>query len=242
MMQMLTRNIAVVEDNDNTAKSIIDLIEKYKQDNQVNLNVIRFTNADDFLEDYQQIYSVVLMDIQMPGTDGMSAAYKLREIDKTISIIFITTMVQYAQKGYEVNAVSFMVKPVNYFDFSLKFKKALDISAMNENRNITLNTKNGICRISTDKIIYVEIIKHRLFYHLVDDVIEMTGVLSEVENTLKEYGFLRCNQCYLVNPRFIISVQGKELHIGNTSLQISRPRYNQFMKDLTNWYAGRINC
>ena len=235
------RNIAIVEDNDNAAKIISDHIEKYMEENQIELNIVRFNNADLFLANYQQIYSVILMDIQMPGTDGMSAAYKLREVDKTVSIIFITTMVQFAQKGYEVNAISFMVKPVNYYDFSLKFKKALDISVMNENRNITLNTKNGICRISTDKIIYVEIIKHRLFYHLVDEVIEMTGVLSEVEATLKDFGFLRCNQCYLVNPKFILSVKGKEIFVANTSLQISRPRYNQFMKDLTNWYAGRIN-
>ena len=238
---MQIRNIAVIEDNDNASKNIFELIEKYKKEHQVQLNVIRFTNADDFLNNYKEIYSVVLMDIQLPGTDGMSAAFKLREIDKIVSIIFITTMVQFAQKGYEVNAVSFMVKPVSYYDFSLKFKKALDIAIMNENRNISLNTKNGICRISTDKIIYVEIVKHKLIYHLVDEDIEMTGVLNDTEEELKEYGFLRCNQCYLVNPRFIISVKGKEVFIGNTSLQISRPRYNKFMKDLTNWYAGRIN-
>ena len=238
---MRIRNIAVIEDNDNASKNIFELIEKYKKEHQVQLNVIRFNNADDFLNNYKEIYSVVLMDIQLPGTDGMSAAFKLREIDKIVSIIFITTMVQFAQKGYEVNAVSFMVKPVSYYDFSLKFKKALDIAIMNENRNISLNTKNGICRISTDKIIYIEIVKHKLIYQLVDEDIEMTGVLNDTEEELKEYGFLRCNQCYLVNPRFIISVKGKEVFIGNTSLQISRPRYNKFMKDLTNWYAGRIN-
>lgn len=235
------RNIAIIEDNDNAANTLYEHINKFMEENQIELNLIRFTNADDFLSNYQQIYAVVLMDIQLPGIDGMSAAYKLREIDKSVSIIFITTMLQFAQKGYEVNAVSFMVKPVNYYDFSMKFKKALNISVMNENRNVILNTKNGICRISTDKIMYIEIIKHKLIYHLVDEIIEVTGVLSEVENKLKDYGFLRCNQCYLVNPRFIISVKGKEVIIANTSLQISRPKYNQFMKDLTNWYAGRIN-
>lgn len=235
------RNIAIVEDNDQYASVISEYIHKYMNENNVELNVIRFNNADDFLKDYQQIYSVILMDIQMPGIDGMKASYELRKIDKTVSIIFITSMVQFAQKGYEVNAVSFMLKPINYYDFSLKLKKALDISTMNENRNITINTKNGICRISTDKIIYVEIIKHKLVYHLVDELIEMTGVLSEVESRLNEYGFLRCNQCYLVNPKYIVAVKGKELIIGNETLQISRPRYNQFMKDLTNWFAGRLN-
>lgn len=235
------RNIAIVEDNDQYASVISEYIHKYMNENNVELNVIRFNNADDFLANYQQIYSVILMDIQMPGIDGMNASYELRKIDKTVSIIFITSMVQFAQKGYEVNAVSFMLKPINYYDFALKFKKALDISLMNQNRNITLNTKNGICRISTDKIMYVEIIKHKLIYHLVDELIEMTGVLSEVEERLNEYGFLRCNQCYLVNPKFIVAVKGKEVIIGNEYLQISRPRYNQFMKDLTNWFAGRLN-
>ena len=235
------RNIAIVEDNDQYALVITEYINNFMKENNIELNIIRFNNADDFLANYQQIYSVILMDIQMPGIDGMNASYELRKIDKTVSIIFITSMVQFAQKGYEVNAVSFILNPINYYDFALKFKKALDISLMNQNRNITLNTKNGICRISTDKIMYVEIIKHKLIYHLVDELIEMTGVLSEVEERLNEYGFLRCNQCYLVNPKFIVAVKGKEVIIGNEYLQISRPRYNQFMKDLTNWFAGRLN-
>ena len=209
------RNIATVEDNDQYALVITEYINNFMKENNIELNIIRFNNADDFLANYQQIYSVILMDIQMPGIDGMNASYELRKIDKTVSIIFITSMVQFAQKGYEVNAVSFMLKPINYYDFALKFKKALDISLMNQNRNITLNTKNGICRISTDKIMYVEIIKHKLIYHLVDELIEMTGVLSEVEERLNEYGFLRCNQCYLVNPKFIVAVKGKEVIIGN---------------------------
>lgn len=233
------KNIAIVEDNDNYAGIIIDYISQYMKENNEELNIIRFNNADDFLKDYQQIYSVILMDIQMPGIDGMNASFEIRKIDKTVSIIFITSMVQFAQKGYEVNAVSFMLKPINYYDFSLKLKKALDISIMNENRNITLSTKNGICRISTDKIMYVEIIKHKLIYHLVDELIEITGVLSEVEQKLNEYGFLRCNQCYLVNPKFIRTVIGKEVLVGSDYLAISRPRYNQFMKDLTNWFNGK---
>ena len=235
------RNIAIVEDNDEYVEVITNFINQYKQENNEELNIIRYRTADDFLKNYQQIFSTVLMDIQMPGTDGMTAAFELRKIDKTVSIIFITSLVQFAQKGYEVNAVSFLLKPINYYDFSLKLKKALDINLMNEIRNITLNTKNGICRISTDKIMYVEIIKHKLIYHLVDEDIEITGVLSEVEKELSNYSFLRCNQCYLVNPKFIVAVKGKEVLVGKVYLQISRPRYAQFMKDLTNWFAGRVN-
>lgn len=125
-----------------------------------------------------------------------------------------------------------------YYDFSLKFKKALDIYLMNEERSFTVNAPGGLCRISTDKLMYVEIISHRLHYHLIDGVIEMTGVLSAVERELSAFGFLRCNTCYLVNPKFIVRVKGSEVQVGDRTLQISRPRRAEFMEGLTNWYAG----
>lgn len=232
------KNIAIVEDEDFAADLLKSYIDKYSEQTGQRFNVERFRNAVDFLKGYKSVYAVVFMDIQMPNMDGMSAAVELRKTDKTVSIIFITNLVQFAQKGYEVDAVAYLIKPVNYFDFALKFRKALDIYLMHEKQDITIETSNGICRISTDKLMYVEIIRHRLRYHLVDSIVEVTGVLSKVEEELKHYGFLRCNQCYLVNPKFIMSVNGLSVTVGNEQLAISRPRKNSFMADLANWYAG----
>lgn len=233
------KNIAIVEDEKGAAETLRDYIAKYAEENGQQFNVVRFKNAADFLEDYKAIYAVVFMDIQMPKMNGMDGAMELRKLDKTVSIIFITNLVQYSQKGYEVDAVSFLVKPVSYFDFSLKFRKALNIYVMNEERSITIKYRGGLCRISTDKLMYVEIIAHRLYYHLIDDDIEITGVLSEVEKELSEYGFLRCNSCYLVNPKFVVAVKGNEVQVGNRTLQISRPRRAAFLAELANWYAGQ---
>lgn len=233
------RNIAVVEDEDMAADLLISYIQRYSQLSGEKFNVSRFTNAADFLENYRAIYAVVFMDIQMPKMNGMDGAMELRKLDKTVSIIFITNLVQYSQKGYEVDAVSFLVKPVSYFDFSLKFRKALNIYVMNEERSITIKYRGGLCRTSTDKLMYVEIIAHRLYYHLIDDDIDITGVLSEVEKELSEYGFLRCNSCYLVNPKFVVAVKDNEVQVGNRTLQISRPRRAAFLAELANWYAGQ---
>lgn len=233
------RNIAIVEDEDEAAAKLTDYIKKYAAAFGQEFEVTRFTNAADFLSDYKAVYAVVFMDIQMPKMNGIDGAVELRKLDKTVSIIFITNLVQFAQKGYEVDAVSFLVKPVSYFDFSLKFRKALDIYVMNEERSITIKYQGGLCRISTDKLMYVEIITHRLYYHLIDGDLEVTGVLSEVERELREYGFLRCNKCYLVNPKFIVSVKGFDLQVGNRTLQISRPRRAAFLAELASWYAGQ---
>ena len=233
------RNVAIVEDEDFAANILKEYIEIYTEKTGKQFHVVRFRNGIDFLDHYQSDYSVVFMDIQMPQKNGMDIAFRLREIDKTVSIIFVTNLSQYAQKGYEVDAVGYLIKPVAYYDFAMKFRKALDIYAMHEEQRITVAVSGGFCRISTDKLMYVEVVRHRLYYHLVDDVIEVTGVLSKVENELKEYGFMRCNQCFLVNPKFVVGVKGYDVQVGNETLTISRPRKSAFMEELTAWFAGQ---
>lgn len=233
------KNIVIVEDEDIAAERLSVYIRKYAEVSNQNFKVVRYRNAEDFIANYKPVYAVVFMDIQMPGMNGMDAAVELRKIDKTVSLIFITNLVQYAQKGYEVDAVSYLVKPVSYYDFSLKFCKALDVYIMNEERNITIKYRGGQCRISTDKLMYVEIMAHRLYYHLIDDVLEVTGVLTDVERELKDYGFLRCNKCYLVNPKFVVGINGFDLQVGNQTLRISRPRRAAFLAELANWYSGK---
>lgn len=232
------RNIAIVEDEDLAAQALIDHIKQYEAQTGQSFQIFRFANGADFLQDYRAVYAVVFLDVQMPRMNGLETALQLRRCDKNVSIIFITNLVQYALKGYEVDAVSYLIKPVSYYDLSMKFKKALDIYLLNEDRSFTVNTPGGLCRISTDKLMYVEIMNHRLFYHLIDDVIEMTGVLSGVEQQLSRFGFLRCNKCYLVNPKFIVKVKGSTVQVGDNLLQISRPRRAAFLAELANWYAG----
>lgn len=234
----MIRNVAIVEDEDKASMLLTESIKQYEKEFSCQFNITRFKTADDFLDQYTPIYAVVFMDIQMEGTDGIKASFKLREVDKLVSIIFITNLTQYAQKGYEVDAIGYLLKPVSYHDFALKFKKALDAYVMIEPRNVLVNLASGMCHISCDKLVYVEVIKHRLYYHLVDGVLETTGVLSVAEKTLEPFGFLRCNSCYLVNPNFVIGVKGQLLEIGNETLTISRPRRAEFLNKLALWFSN----
>ena len=65
-----------------------------------------------------------------------------------------------------------------------------------------------------------------------------TASREKVEKELESYGLLRCNSCYLVNPKFIRSVRGLELSIGDETLRISRPKRQQFITRLTEWFSG----
>lgn len=234
-------NIAIVEDNDDDAKLLESHIARISETEKVTYNVKRFHSAVEFLKEYQPIYAVVLLDVEMPEMNGVEASFEIRKNDKTCSIIFVTNLIQYAQKGYEVDAVAYLLKPVQYFDFALKFKKALDIYALNENKDFSVKSAKGPCRISTSKLMFVEVVRHRLYYHLVEETLEVTGTITKAEEELKAFGFLKCNQCYLINPRFISKIQGFEITVGNSTLLISRPRKKAFLEELANWYSGVKN-
>ena len=85
------------------------------------------------------------MDIQMRFMDGMTAAEKIRTLDHEVIIMFITNMIQYAVRGYEVDAMDYVVKPVEYFAFSQKLDKAIG-RMKRQCRHIYRSPRRTVCR------------------------------------------------------------------------------------------------
>ena len=120
---MLT--IAIVEDDLEYQKQLQKYIEEYGKEHELQYKITVFQNGLNFLEDYKGGCDLIFMDIAMPHMDGMETAAKLRKRGDETCLIFITSMAQYALKGYEVNAFDFLVKPLVYELFCIKFEKAL---------------------------------------------------------------------------------------------------------------------
>lgn len=92
-------------------------------------------------------FDIVLMDIAMPHMNGLEAARRLRGIDSSVCLIFITTLAQYAIRGYEVDALDFLVKPVQYELFRLKLEKALYYISKTTSASYAIVTAAGMRRV-----------------------------------------------------------------------------------------------
>ncbi len=230
--------IAIVEDEQRAAARLYEYFEKFQTDQQVDLQLTRFVNGIDFLEGFHGNFDLVMMDIEMPGINGMEAAKKLREKDSEVVLVFVTNMAQYAVKGYEVDAMDFIVKPVKYADFAFKMKRVLHALSIRKQPQITITTSSGMKRTNLSKLKYVEVNKHNLIYHFTDEDVSVRGSLSKIEDELRENNFMKCNNCYLVNPKHITEVKGYTVTVGNEELAISHPRKKAFMQELNAWIAG----
>ncbi|WP_230202401.1 LytR/AlgR family response regulator transcription factor [Paenibacillus ihumii] len=229
---MLIR-IAIVEDDEKEAQLLEGYIHKYGKTSQNLFHIEWFKDALHLLDNYNPVYDIIFMDIEMSHLNGMEAAIKLRKLDDVVTLIFVTNMAKYAVKGYEVDALDFMVKPVRYATFSMKFKKALSKLSSNKDISIMVSRKGGIQRLTSRQIIYIEVTGHKLKYHLNDEIVEGHGSLSDLEKQLQVCNYLRCNACYLINPQYISQVQNYTVTMSNgDELKISRPRKKAFMLQL----------
>ena len=229
--------VAIVEDQEKEAKRLQDFIHRYHEESGEEFQVTHYPDALVFLDGYAGV-DLVFMDIEMPYMNGMESSLRLREKDKQAVLIFVTNMAQYAVKGYEADAFDFIVKPVVYADFSFKMKRALAAVEMRRPREVTIASREGFVRIRAEELLYVEVRGHDLTWHQSGGKnISVRGKISEVESRLESFGFLRCHNSFLVNPRHIESVAGYVLKIGGEELPISHPRKKEFLEKLTRFYG-----
>lgn len=226
-------SIAIVEDDELEASILEEYIKKHGEENKKEFYISKYSDAINLLNNYKPVYDIIFMDIEMPYLNGMEAAVKLRELDNVVTLIFVTNMANYAIKGYEVAAFDFIVKPVRYATFTMKFRKALARISANEEVNIVVSQRVGIVRLTSRKIIYIEVEGHRLTYHLSDGVVKGHGSLTDLEKQLQICNFLRCHASYLINTQYISHVQGDTVTMTNgDELRISRPRKKKVMIQL----------
>ena len=231
------KHIAVVEDDSSASQQIQNYLSLYQKENEQEFSVTVFADGLSILEDYHPIWDIILMDIEMPLMDGMTAAKRIRELDQSVIIIFITNMAKYAIKGYEVGALDFVLKPVSYFAFSLKITKALTSLAHREKASVLLTFKNGMMRLPAEDITYIEILRRQMIVHTETEVYPVAGTLTEMEAKLGDAGFARCNKGYLVNLRHVKRITADSVQVGNDELLISRRRREGFLTAITDYYG-----
>ena len=176
----------------------------------------------------------------MPLLDGMAAAERIRQVDKNVILIFITNMAQYAIQGYSVNALDYVLKPVNYFSFRMKLLKAWRVLQERPGTAILISTDREVRCLKTSEILYVEVADHRLIFHISLEHYSTFGTLQNTENILGK-SFARCSKSFLVNLQYVDGIQGNQVALGTDLLSISRSKRKAFLQALSDYcrYGGR---
>lgn len=230
--------IAIVDDDPGDAAALQQYIAAYAQDKAamrrapLAAHTLRvFASGDEFLASFPAEYDAVFLDIDMPGTSGMRAAQLLRKDNNDAAIIFVTNMAKYALAGYSVRALDFIVKPVSYRDFALKFAKVIEYCRRNASRTIALRPgESEQVNVESADILYIEVIQHYLLYHMANgDCHRVRGTIGEAEARLAPYAFARASKSFLVNLRHVRSITGQAVDVGGETVYIGRTKRDAFL-------------
>lgn len=232
-------SVAVIEDDKKDAAVLCGLLTRYERESGETVRVTTFTNAEAFLTDYKPVYDAVFMDIELDGAmDGLTAAARLRKYDETVALLFVTSMAQFAIKGYEVDALDYFVKPVGYYDVKMRLDRVRR-GKRTAGATVNIGVDGGVKRVLAADVYYIEVMNHTLVYHTRDGTFSCRGgSIRDLESRLEPEGFARCSISYLVNLRHCSEIRSGSVVVGGDELKITRGKRKEFVYKLAQVLGG----
>lgn len=230
--------IALVDDDDADAEVTASMIDRYFDGDASRYAVTRFADGDSLLRDYKASFDLMFLDVEMPGTDGVTVARRLRVVDDQTVLVFTTKMAQYAVEGYDVDAIGYLLKPLNYYAFSIKMRKAEDIVARRRSVTVPLTVGSETVFVPSADIRYVEVLDHALLYHTGEGIRKVWASLKDAAETLEPVGFVPVSRYCLVNLEWVRAVHGDDVDVDGERVRVSRSRRKSLMQALAAYHGG----
>ena len=233
--------IAVCDDSPVFLNQTKSMLERWKE-KPANMVVELFFDGDSLICAHgEKPFDIILLDIVMPMLNGIEAARELRERDKRVKLVFLSSSSEYGVTSYTVKASNYLLKPLDADAFFSCLSELL-AEIRDTSRFITVKGTDATHRIALSDIEYVEAQgKHIVFHVAGEKTVEATDALYAYDNTLTlEDGFYKCHRSYIVNIHHIDSYSHNEIVMrsGNV-LPLSRSCQKNFESTYFSVVFGR---
>ena len=228
-------NVVICDDSNVDLGYVSQLLQKWGQLNNIDLNTICFTSAESFLFHYadNKNYDILLLDIEMGKMDGVTMAKKIRKDNSTIQIIFITGYSDYIAEGYEVEALNYLMKPLKETKFFSVLNRAIEKMKLNE-RYLNLSLSGEMERIPLHEIKYIDVIENYTTIHAKKDF-TVKKALKEFEGVLDEK-FYKIGRSTIVNLDYITKVTKTTVFLKDgTELPLPRGAYESLNRAIISY-------
>lgn len=229
----MTYQIAICDDNAEDIRYVESLVKQWAKNFGHTASILCYLSAEAFLFAYEdnKAFDILLLDIEMSGMDGVELARRVRAGNHQVQIIFITGYTAYIADGYEVEALHYLLKPVNEAKFSEVLSRAVVHLARGE-RVLLLDTPEGSVRLPIGDIHWAEVQRNYVTIHSAEGIYTVKQTLSDLESQLDE-GFFRTGRSFLVNLKQVRRVSRSEVLLSDGSkVPLARGYYDKLNQAL----------
>lgn len=230
--------IAVCDDEAYFRNKEKKLIGQYMERRGWDCQIDLYASGKELLDkaDDEFIYDILFLDISMEELDGLQTAERIRKLSKNVCIVFVTAYITYALEGYKVGAARYLLKEENSLENSLK--ECLDTITerwQEEEAVCEFEFQGGKKRMKADAVLYAESRLHKVHFYVTEDGVKEYSRydrLDTVEKELRQYGFCRVHQSFLVNMKHVKSVERYKATLENgAEVSISKKYYKGVEKE-----------
>lgn len=232
-------HIAIVEDHEQETQALMNFLTQYASKNCLQFQIAHFRDAIQLIDKYKANYDLIFMDIKLPGLSGMEAAKRIRQIDHGVTLVFVTSMAQYAVEGYSVEAFDYILKPINFYAFQLKLKRILSHVGSGHREGIVIRTAGDTVSLRPRDICYVEVEGHYLNWHTHNKIYRSLGPLKSIGRDLPD-SYCAISRWYVVNMQYITAVEGNDVIVNGERLRIGRSYKQRFLQSYAEYMVGGL--
>lgn len=232
-------NIAVCEDEKETQLLIVDYLENILENISIEYEIQKYLSGEELLESNLKDIDILLLDIKMEKLNGMDTARKIRAVDNEMEIIFITSLIDYVQEGYEVRAYRYLLKPIELEELKKHVLTCIKDIEINRDSYITIKNKSNTYKIYLNEIKYIEVQKKDMLIHTINKNFDIRYSLSKIEKELNLYKFIRCHKSFIVNLNYVENIKhniailesGEEVPISRYRCKEVKEKFLKFLGD-----------
>lgn len=204
--------VAICDDAPECVRQVRQLLERWAQKPE-QLLLFEFEDADALLTAHSaQPFDIILLDVVMPLLSGIEAARELRQTDRDVKLVFLTSSAEYAVESYTVKAQNYLLKPL---DPQALYQAVAELAEQigQEAKSLTVRDTRAVHRIPVKNIEYVEAQNKRVLFVLCDGrTVESADPMYTYEDRLLlSDGFFKCSRSYIVNIHRIETYTAREL-------------------------------
>lgn len=233
--------IAIVDDEKIQIETMKTLIEDAAEKLNLSVELIDFSSGEAFLfelEDHVAI-DIVFLDIEMKKLDGLDVAKKIRETNSELTIVFATAFAEYAVQGYDVQALDYLLKPIDTEKISRVLIRHLE-KMPTIKKSIMLETQGEIFKLFLEDILYIEVNRRECTFHSKDKVLTVNQTLKEVSEKLNNE-FIQTHRSYLVNVKHINRLHKADIELSSgATIPISRRLAKDVQGRFIDYYKGTV--
>lgn len=231
--------IAICDDEKIILDEVYSLVSSLFAITATQYHITTYKDGNELLSDcINKSFDILFLDIEMPNITGMQVAETVRKNNPYVNIIFITNRDDLVFHSIRFKPFRFIRK--QYIKEELpEAIQALVVKIRSENQYFTISFNNSTKEIKIKDILYVESYKHDIYLYSKEEKYRIKSNLKTIEKEFEPFGFIRVHSGYLVNYRFIYSIDKTKVILDNADMvPLSRYRIEAVKQKLMLYSRG----